>query len=608
MASIEDALRHAAAKAARAPSFSLPSAPPPSPSPAAVEVEPCTDAIASRCGGLVALFGVDRAITLVQTQMEAAYGRDRRAGEMNRAIASKLQSLPRGKVREIEEKWGGPQERGTPLFWHRGEVLGEETLDLVLDALTSGSYAAWEAAERQAGTAASWPALPSVEELAAEPAKILDRCRAWNSAYEAWAESRSDRELRALQAPSRPWDLAAARIYEAVAAAAEPLKRKAREEAVRLLFRFEAGEIPFAETASTLAALAEAPVPWWNGGCALGTGWSLSPVEVARLQAASPRWWEEGTLPPHCSEEGERYERPHTPPQGWAALSPEAWARHWRGGSTQSALCGMAAQSLCEAALATHGPGKGLVIGDVWVDLASCEIHYISSHDRPAHIAPGAILPCAPSPEGWLSSKGGCWATPRDYAALSRVLARAERPGNLDVSRVLPLYGRHAERGFPRLATKAWKTWVTVGVADSLGTIFDDLVVADRLEVLPPDCFRIHGSARPTSTGGWRIEAGNAPTPTVLLEVRGGEHSMGRHGWKGDSWSPKTGTRALHVSASGGSHGGGMRATVILAAITADTPLLLNEGPGFRVLPGGFEVRRVVGLATGSPVGEGVPV
>lgn len=288
------------------------------------------------------------------------------------------------------------------------------------------------------------------------------------------------------------------------------------------------------------------------------------------------------------------------PPQGWAQVSEEGLLRAVlpRHGDSHSGAVAYLSSVRGNGALVRREEVVAVLRGDTLQRFASTGFGGVHPPEHVTHVT------TSPDPVGWAepSDQGLVWCGPEVFAALTRARIRAAEPGNLDVRRVMSHYGRHPERNFPRFSVAAWRTWLTVGVDDVLGSALDDLalLLARCPARIPPGAFQLHAECRKTSSGGLRVAATSTGAPGALIVVAGGTSGRGRHGRAGEDITVRADSSALAASVFGGSNGGGQTASKVFAELREGRPLLLDNGVGYQFSRAG-SVERVPGLADGRP-------
>ena len=552
MDTMRDALRRSGL-AAPAPAPAKKSAPKP------VMVEPCSDHIGRRIALLLRVMKRSTLVERVTRESEAPYGFDRRLEALNGPITRAIGQLPRKVGRELE---------ASDILWsaYRRSDLDDE-MSCVIEALALGGYDAWVAHEARAQAAADgsdrWPLPPPVGEMSAEElSNSWAQADAYRARLVAWED---DLTADALRRMGYPGDDSLVRTYQkAITAEAD---RRREEEEARERCEAEAWLATAGPAASRSEFLRRV---------------ESAPYSTADTYAASMLGWRHMQRP-----------RGSTPPQGWEALPGDAL---WRVSEMHVAAADeLRRRAGCETAQwavgidragkpAVLAPGESPGYCTPWTDL------------RPVALTP--------HPEGWVvrhetpRRKWGTWAPPEAYEALERL--RAADRGTLDVSRLAIHWGRHETKRFGRCALKAHNHWKTIGAAESLWRRLDDLELLRRHDptVVPEDAWHIDATLRLTARGAY-LDARPGRRGAIMV-LRGSTQSHGRHGVFGTLHVPKAGQQAVALAWSGGSWGGGQRATCVVAQVTAADPLLLESGVGYT-----YDPRRglweVPGLATGHP-------
>lgn len=283
------------------------------------------------------------------------------------------------------------------------------------------------------------------------------------------------------------------------------------------------------------------------------------------------------------------------PPQGWSGLPDAAVATY---AATAYPKRGAREEATRRWPRPTSLGGSDYA-GRVAI-MVGGEVMRVAGVDAPL----GAAVATTPAATGWVETASATWCGVEVFAALSRVQARATSPGALDVRGVVDAYGVHETRGFPRLAYKAWKHILVVGLDDQVGRIMADLAMVKKHcpARVPEGAWRIPARVTTTANGGLCVRYDREAAESTALVVVSGHAAWSscRHGWSGATCAPTKDTRCPVASAAGGSNGGGQQASVVVGAPSARAPLLLDDGRGITVDADGV-AWMVVGLATGHP-------
>lgn len=516
------------------------------PSDTHAKVEPCTDEVGRLCHYLVAILGSDRAAALVEEQLTAPYGKARRIEAIQSAVSRAEQSLPVKVVRAASE-------RGS-LSWGRSP---NEAMEDVLDALTSGAYALWEA-QQTAVVTTSWPSAPPAENLTK---KVIED---YVSALYDWEGDYTPAQLRASGYPG----------YATI-----------RDELTRLMQDQRASREASSARATYegyMAHRVELAGMDWGSDLDAEVVESLIGVRVraslSEICASSARGWEEpATWSSLCPPVA-------PPPQGWEAIHEKALLAAITLPSEDRRLPGAVPELFRR-----RGASSSQVV--------LTDRHVVHFSGRPSGNLTGitGVFATAPHPEGWYVANRNKVAGPEVYEALQRV--RSHKQGTLSVEALMVEYGRHETKAFPRFRGSAYRsTCIIIGIDPALGAYLDDLalVLAYDCEI-PTAAYWIDAHVTATAAGGLYLRAG-ARERTALVRIRSSEQSYGRFGRKGELVLPSKKNKSLAVAAQGGSAGGGQSAALIFAAVTSDTPLLLDNGSGVALTAEGTEI--IPGLET----------
>lgn len=543
------------------------------------------DTIVRYAAGLLRL-GAGDAASLAQRLDRCIDGTGAGRARWEDWVRTRLNQQPQRVARELEGLGLGQSltRKGVPTW-------GMEARD-VLDALRGGYAQEW-LDQQQADTRAA--AQDAVPELGAEEAEDAYRARVL-----AWADERPRGVLARLCPASwgdSPDVEGAIRQRIEARRAAQRAAEQAREEAAQA-----AREGAIQTLIASGASIDEIRA-------AIEAGGYTGSTPCYALLGESAQAWAAGGYRDGISQW--RTPLGDAPPQGWAAIPLDvvlqlALPRAYTVDALPSAVAEVI-RRVGDAGIVRRDLDGETIVAFVHGDA----IHRFGGVYR-LDCAPPVMVThagTAPGPAGWAEKQkdGWVWCGPDVWAALSRVQDRARTPGTLDVSRVIGAYGRHPERRYPRLSFCAWKSYLTVGVDDALGSVLDDIVLLRQRcpDRVPAEAYRLHAEVRKTQANGLQIVRRTGGERAVVIEVAGHASSQGRHGWSGSTPSPRADSPALAATVHGGSGGGGQRATVTVAVLTEGRPLLMDSGIGYRLSREGWGAEKVPGLSEGRP---GTPV
>jgi hypothetical protein len=557
MGSLQDALAKAGlATAAAQQHQQQPQQPRQQPSNPKKAVDPCIDSIGERCHCLVMALGAPTAIRILEEVATTSYGKDRRQDVINGTMSKTLDRMPSGQAREIRSNsyctWA----------FSKAQVLND-TIDACIDALMTGAYDTWLAAQEAAKNAPKWPQFCFVkpEDDSDLGFHLHRQLGEYQDALDAWADQRTELELRKLNFNS--YDIRTKAREEGNRAVESHYKQMAQEAASRIRTSYEGGGSTWKDCLAALEALPYGCVQYLPG-CSHST-----------VLSGTCRAWQEGrgsgAMPAGCQ------------------ISDDALrtvARHERAARDE---------------LRRRYPGVAICCPGNY-STATYLVCPLESDCRDVFDIPADTLTVSltPSAGGWFSSEIGKWVSPEVATAISRLASSGQ--GSLQIHpEAMRHYGRHPEKGFPRFRAAAWKTPVQVGVDDRIARQLDDVkLVYDVDPRLVPSCaYWLEAVGRRTANGGLHLYTSTSAPESRLVVVYGSTSSHGRHGVSGTTHMPTKDNQAPAAAAFGGSGGGGQHRTVVFAVITQDAPLLLDSGVGITLDETGL--RWVPGLGCGKP-------
>lgn len=220
-----------------------------------------------------------------------------------------------------------------------------------------------------------------------------------------------------------------------------------------------------------------------------------------------------------------------------------------------------------------------------------------------------------PDPKGWWNRlqgfEAGVWCGPSVYQALKR-LERAVKGAVLITPAVMSAYGRHPEKGYPRLLFEVGAgrrrssfelpVWRPIQGEGALVERLDDirLLAGHKLSV-PEAATWMDIQVGVTQKGNPRIEpsrSGQSVAPAILLYTSEGAMSNGKWGWSGETHSAvkgseKGGSKILW-STFVSSSGGGVHRTADVLLVVRGGSIAMTSGQSVT-----FDGEKVVKVAGG---------
>lgn len=222
----------------------------------------------------------------------------------------------------------------------------------------------------------------------------------------------------------------------------------------------------------------------------------------------------------------------------------------------------------------------------------------------------GQIVSSVPSPDGWFDVKGLRWLDGKIFHAMER-LKKVQR-GKVDLSNVIGGFGHHPKLGYPRLifqlgagsgrAGFEMPVWRPIQGEGWLAQQLEDIQLLQGAGIpVPADAYWMNVQVGKTKAGNPRLEpvfAGKEAVSAVLFYGSGSAMSQGRHGWtpsrsRAQKGTEQNGARVLW-SGFASSRGGGVNSSADLVWLPEGSSVALSggesitfDGTEVKVIPGG---------------------